>query len=237
MLQKNSLVTGGLGGIGQAIVDALRDRGDHVIVFDRVSPNEQSVQDLVSKGVTYIQVDLSSVQSIKDAFSQLPVSYVDLLVNNAGVTRDTLAMRLSENDWDIVLDINLKGAFFCSQQAIKLMIKQPKSYIIFMSSIVGVHGNPGQTNYAASKAGLIALTKSLAKEYAGRNILVNAIAPGFIDTAMTRGLPELIKQKALEYIPLKRFGVPMDVAHTVDFLSSGKADYITGQVIEITGGM
>lgn len=237
MLQKNSLVTGGLGGIGRAIIDVLSARGDHIIVFDRMSPSEQSVQMLMSQGIEYVQVDLSSVQSIKDAFAKVSVTTIDLLVNNAGVTRDTLAMRMSESDWDIVLDVNLKGAFFCTQQALKFMIKQPKSYIIFMSSIVGLRGNPGQTNYAASKAGLIALTQSLAKEYASRNVLVNAIAPGFIDTAMTQCLPEPVKQKILDYIPLKRLGMPHDIAHMIDFLSSGKADYITGQVIEITGGM
>ena len=158
-------------------------------------------------------------------------------MNNAGVTRDTLAIRMNESDWDAVLDVNLKGTFFCSQQALKRMIKQPKSYIINISSIVGIHGNAGQANYAASKAGIIALTKTLAQEYASRNVLVNAIAPGFIQTSMTDKLPESAKQMALDHIALKRFGQPDDVANLIDFLTSERADYITGQTIELTGGM
>jgi len=235
----NSLVTGGLRGIGRAIVDHLSSRGDNVFVFDISSPSDPLVTNLISKHITYVQVDVSSPASIKDGFATLyeSINSLDLLVNNAGITRDNLALRLSESDWDSVLDVNLKGAFFCAQQALKRMIKNKKSYIINISSIVGLRGNPGQTNYAASKAGLCALTKSLAQEYAGRNVLVNAIAPGFITTVMTDTLPATIKQKALDYIPLKRFGSADDIAHMVDFLSSGKADYVTGQVLEITGGM
>jgi 3-oxoacyl-[acyl-carrier protein] reductase len=240
----NSLITGGVQGIGLSIAKTLLRRGDSVFVFDYLPEDNQLVKDLKKLNVQYYQVDISSVESIKSGFEQL-YKYLEkqanknlnLLVNNAGVTRDTLAIRMTEQDWDTVIDINLKGTFFCSQFAIKNMIKQPKSYVINISSIVGVHGNAGQANYAASKAGIIALTKSLAQEYASRNVMVNAIAPGFIQTKMTEKLPESAKQIALSRIALKRFGQPEDIANLIDFLTSGKADYITGQVIEITGGM
>lgn len=241
MAQFNSLVTGGAQGIGKAIVAKLIGRGDKVFVFDRIEPSHEALSEILALGANYVQVDIASVESIKKGFEQIFASLgsesLDLLVNNAGVAADNIALRMSETDWDRVLDINLKGTFFCSQQALKRMIKQPKSYILNLSSIVALHGNAGQANYAASKAGIIALTKTLAQEYASRNVLVNAIAPGFIQTQMTDKLPEDIKNLALQRIALKRFGTPDDIANLIDFLSSGKADYITGQVIEITGGM
>lgn len=240
----NSVVTGGVQGIGLSIVKKLLERGDNVFIFDYLSPDNQLVIDLKSLNVLYIQTDISSVESIKNGYDQLSKildsqenKELNLLVNNAGVTRDNLAIRMNESDWDTVLDVNLKGTFFCSQQALKRMIKQQKSYIVNISSIIGIHGNLGQANYAASKAGIIALTKSLAREYAGRNVMINAIAPGFIQTKMTERLPEAFKQMALQRIALKRFGQPEDVAELVEFLCSGRADYITGQVIELTGGM
>lgn len=244
MVQFNSLVTGGVQGIGLAISKKLLSRGDQVFVFDYLPEDAQAVRDLESLNIKYFKVDVSYVESIKNGFDQLFKVLenqlnkdLNLLVNNAGVTRDTLAIRMSESDWDMVLDVNLKGTFFCSQQALKRMIRQSKSYIINISSIVGVHGNSGQANYAASKAGIIALTKTLAQEYAGRNVLINAIAPGFIQTSMTDKLPETAKQMALSHIVLKRFGQPEDIANFIDFLTSGGADYITGQTIELTGGM
>jgi len=244
MQHRNVIVTGGLGGIGQSIVQTLAARGDRIFIIDYVAATDPRVA-LVSKhNISYIQADLASAQSIKTGFQQIfslldqqQSSSLDILINNAGVTADTLALRMTEEAWDRVLDINLKGTFLCCQQALKRMIKAPTSYIINMSSIIGIRGNAGQVNYAASKAGLIALTKSLSQEYAGRNVLINAIAPGFIQTPMTEKLPESVKQKALEYIPLRRFGIPADVAHVVAFLTSGNANYITGQVIEVTGGM
>lgn len=236
MHQRNALVTGGLRGIGRVIAETFCARGDHVFVFDYVDSQHEDVISLTATGITYLQVDVSSHSSITDGFSLLPSS-LDILVNNAGITRDGLALRLSESDWDAVLDVNLKGAFSCSQHALKRMIKQNKSYIINIASIVGIHGNAGQANYAASKAGIIALTKTLAQEYGSRNVLVNAIAPGFISTPMTEKLPETVKQRAREMIPLKRFGTPDDVAQVVAFLSSGNADYVTGAVIEVAGGM
>lgn len=246
---KNVLVTGGLQGIGRAIVDHLKVRGDNLFVFDCVSPQDSRVVELESTSVTYIEVDIAEVDSIKTGFEQLYARLdaqrenkegsgaLDVLVNNAGITRDALALRMSESDWDVVLDVNLKGAFFCAQHALKRMVKQSQSYIINISSIVAQTGNPGQANYAASKAGLCALTKSLALEYASRNILVNALAPGFIQTTMTDKLPDHIKQEILHKIPLKRFGSSNDIAGCVAFLISGDADYITGQVIAMNGGM
>jgi len=228
---KNVLVTGGAQGIGKAIVDKLRLRGDRVFVFDILPSDDEN----------YVQTDVSSFDSIKKSFEKLfdilGDEPLDVLVNNAGITRDMLALRMSIDQWDDVLSVNLSGAFFCAQQALKKMIKQKKSYIINMASVVGVVGNPGQINYAASKAGLIAVTKTLAKEYAGRNILVNAIAPGFIQTEMTKKLSEKNKTEALYHIPLKRLGAPEDVANLVCFLTSELADYLTGQVIHVDGGM
>lgn len=238
---RNTLVTGGLQGIGRAIVEYLVTQKDTVCVFDIYTKDTPEVQDflLAYPEVSYFEVDISSVTSIKSGFDQLNSFYktLDVLVNNAGITRDTMALRMSESDWDQVLDVNLKGAFFCSQQALKCMIKQKKSYIINISSVVGLYGNAGQANYAASKAGLIALTKSLAYEYGSRNILVNAIAPGFIQTRMTDRLSQEIQTVILDRIALKRFGSPDDVASLVGFLTSGAADYITGQVIELSGGL
>jgi len=237
----NVLVTGGLQGIGRAIVDQLQARGDNLFVFDNVDLSDQRVKELQNKNVWYCMVDVSCVASISQGFIKLDKTLgnnsLDVLVNNAGITRDGMALRLKEDEWDRVLDVNLKGTFFCAQHALKKMIGQKKSYIINISSIVGIHGNPGQVNYAASKAGVIALTKTLAYEYAKRNILVNAIAPGFITTAMTEKISEKHKQKVQEHIALGRLGTPDDIAHVVIFLTSGNADYITGHVIEVTGGM
>lgn len=241
MAQFNALVTGGVQGIGKAITTKLLHRGDKVFVFDRLDEAHNAVSEIKTLGAVYVQVDIASVESIKSGFESVFASLdktdLDLLVNNAGIAIDNIAIRMSESDWDKVLDVNLKGTFFCAQQALKRMIKQPKSYIINISSIVALHGNAGQASYSASKAGIIALTKTLAQEYASRNVLINAIAPGFIQTQMTNNLSENIKNLALQRIALKRFGTPEDIANVIDFMSSGKADYITGQVIEITGGM
>lgn len=234
-----SIVTGGVQGIGNSIAQLLQQRGDTVVVFDRVDQTDALVQTLMAGGMLYQHVDVSSSASVTAAFVALDALGLQpqVLINNAGVTRDGLALRMSETDWNMPFDVNVKGAFLCSQQALKRMIKLPISYIINMSSIVGLYGNPGQANYAASKAALIGLTKSLAQEYAARNVLVNAIAPGFIQTAMTDALPEAIKQKALDHIPLKRFGQPADVANLVAFLTSGQADYLTSQLFVVSGGM
>lgn len=242
MNTKHALVTGGLQGIGKAIVDQLQQRGDQVTVFDVADPSDERVTALQQNGITYHQVDVSNIASIQDAFSK--INSIDILVNNAGITKDNLAIRMRESDWDSVLNVNLKGAFFVAQCALKKMIKNPqpenahaRGYIINISSVVAAFGNPGQVNYVASKAGLTSVTKTLAREYGARNIVVNAIAPGFIQTRMTDKLSDSVKDMARERIALKRFGTPDDVAHLVAFLTSGKGDYITGHVIDVTGGM
>ena len=242
----HSLVTGGAQGIGRAIVELLHARKDIVYVFDKIPSSDPSVITLVEKGIWYATVDVSSAVSVKEGYGHLfahqkahgiATPTLDLLVNNAGITCDGLALRMSERDWDAVLDVNAKGAFLCAQQALAVMIRQQKSYIINLSSVVGLFGNAGQVNYAASKAAVIGLTKSLAQEYAKRNVLVNAIAPGLIRTAMTDNMSDSVKLNALGRIPLGRFGNVQDIAHLVDFLSSGNADYITGQVLSVNGGM
>ena len=186
-----------------------------------------------------IKIDVSNATEVQQVFDFMMKDKkpVDILVNNAGITRDGLILRMKEIDWDLVLDINLKGSFLCSQQAAKQMMKQKSGVIVNISSIVGVMGNFGQANYSASKAGVIGLTKTLAREVASRGIRVNAVAPGFIDTEMTRNLDETIRQKLIEQIPLSRLGLPEDVARCVSFLVSDKSSYITGQVINLNGGM
>ncbi len=257
----NSIVTGGLQGIGRSIVQRLQKRGDRVFVFDCIDASDARVKGLEKTGAIYIQTDISSVSCIHESFAkfdkilqnhalELDTSQdtmtLDLLVNNAGITRDNLAIRMTEQAWDSVLNVNLKGSFFCAQQALLRMIKNKKTrisknlangYIINISSIVGKTGNPGQVNYAASKAGIIAMTKTLAQEYASRNILINAIAPGFVETGMTQNLSEKIKNYARERIALKRFGSGDDIANLVAFLSSEQAHYITGQTLDLNGGM
>lgn len=239
---KNSLITGGVGDIGSAIVEKLYSRGDKIFVFDYLEESNDRVLNLIQKfNINYIKVDLSNFDSIKSGFTTLfnfldnNNLTLDILINNAGINKDNLAIRLSQTDWQSVLDVNLSGAFYCCQHAIKRMIRQNKSYIINISSIVGITGNIGQVNYAASKAGLINLTQSLAGEYGSRNILINSIAPGFICTQMTNKLSENIKSNILNRISLKRFGQPEDVASLVNFLTSGQADYITGSCIKIDG--
>ena len=240
---RNTVITGGLQGIGRALVQQAQARGDAVFVFDIVSTDDQRVVLLKEQGVRYFSVDVSQADQVAAAFTELKEilgeqgAGLDVLVNNAGITRDNLVLRMKESEWDTVLNVNLKGSYLCSQQAIKQFLRRPVSYLINISSVVGLYGNPGQANYAASKAGLIALTKTLAYEYAGRNVLVNAIAPGFIQTEMTDKLSQQHKKMALERIALSRFGTPEDIAQLVIFLTSGRADYITGQVIEVSGGM
>ena len=240
--KRSVLVTGGASGIGYAIVDKLARRGHSVIVVDvNKQALNSSVTHLSEQGldVLSLQGDISRSEDVDEIFKVSVEKYggVDILVNNAGITRDNLLMRMSEQDWDQVLNVNLKGAFLCSKAASRIMMKRRWGRIVNVSSVVGVMGNAGQANYAASKAGLIGLTKSLAKEFAGRNITANAVAPGYIETEMTQDLPQSAKESFLAQIPLRRAGKPQDVADLVCFLSSDEAEYITGQVIHCDGGM
>jgi 3-oxoacyl-[acyl-carrier protein] reductase len=234
MTKRTAFVTGASRGIGLACARALAESGAKVFLAarDRARLEEASAQIPNSSAV---ELDLASHDSIKAAFAQ--AGKVDILVNNAAVTKDGLALRMKKDDWDAVIATNLTGAFLAIQQVLLGMMKERWGRIINISSVVAEAGNAGQSNYVASKAGLIGLTKSLAQEMASRNITVNAIAPGFIETDMTAGLPEELKSKMLAQIPLKRFGKPEEVAAAVKFLASEEASYITGHVLDVNGGM
>jgi 3-oxoacyl-[acyl-carrier protein] reductase len=234
MPTRTALVTGASRGIGLACAQALASAGTRVILAARDAAKLAAASAAIPDS-TWVTIDLSSQESIKEAFAK--AGPVDILVNNAAVTKDGLALRMKKDDWDAVLSTNLTGAFLAVQQVMQGMMKQRWGRIINISSIVGETGNPGQANYVASKAGLIGLTKSLAQEIASRNITVNAIAPGFIDTDMTAALSDELKQNMLGHIPLKRFGKPEDVAAAVKFLASEEAGYITGAVLNVNGGM
>lgn len=238
-----AVVTGGSRGIGRAVCVALAKQGCNVVVnyCHGAEPAEQTAALCRAEGVdaVAVQADVSTAEGCKTLFDAAVNAFgrVDVLVNNAGLTRDGLLMRMGEEDWDAVLDANLKGAFLCGKQAAKIMIKQRRGRIIQISSVSGILGNAGQANYSASKAGLIGLTKSMARELASRHITVNAVAPGFIDTDMTAGLSPKVREAAQGQIPLGAFGKPEDVAAAVAFLASEKAGYITGQVLSVDGGM
>lgn len=229
---KVALITGGSRGIGRAIAKRLCGRYK-IATFDILSPEEPLKDEI------FINVDITSSHEVKEGVERIikEAGRIDVLVNNAGITKDVLLLRMSDEDWDRVLNINLKGAFLCSREVSKVMVKQRQGKIINISSIIGLMGNIGQSNYASSKGGLISLTKSLAKELALRNITVNAIAPGFIETKMTLKLKDEIRNEICERIPLKRFGKPEDIASLVEFLTQDDASYITGQVITIDGGL
>ena len=234
MPSRTALITGASRGIGLACAQALASAGTRVILAARDAAKLEAASAAIPDS-SWVTIDLSSQESIKEAFAK--AGPVDILVNNAAVTKDGLALRMKKDDWDSVLATNLTGAFLATQQVMQGMMKQRWGRIINISSIVGETGNPGQANYVASKAGLIGLTKSLAQEIASRNITVNAIAPGFIETDMTAALSDELKQNMLGHIPLKRFGKPEDVAAAVKFLASEEAGYITGAVLNVNGGM
>ena len=238
-----SLVTGASRGIGKAIALKLASLGSKVVVNYREREAEANsvVEAIASQGggeAIAIKADVADTEAVKAMVEQVTDRWgsIDILVNNAGITRDTLVLRMGDKDWDEVIDTNLRGAYLCTKFALRSMIRQRRGRIINISSIAGVMGNPGQSNYAASKGGLIAFTKSVAREIGSRNITVNAVAPGFIATDMTDKLPSERKESVLAIIPLQRFGEPEDVAELVAFLASEKAGYITGQVICIDGG-
>jgi 3-oxoacyl-[acyl-carrier protein] reductase len=237
-----ALVTGGARGIGKAIGEKLASNGVNVVVADIAADTARDTAgELESRGVRImpVEMDVSNAGSVSQVISDTvkEMGRLDILVNNAGITRDALLLRMKEDDWDAVININLKSVFLCSKEAVKVMAKQRYGRIINIASVVAFMGNPGQANYSASKAGIVGLTKTAAKEYASRGVTVNAVAPGFIQTAMTDALPDNVKEEMLKAIPLAKFGAPEDVAEAVMFFASPETSYITGQVLHVNGGM
>jgi 3-oxoacyl-[acyl-carrier protein] reductase len=242
MTNRTAFVTGASRGIGRACAMALSAGGAKVVVASRqLEKLEEVAAEIRGAGgeAFVVRIDLSSQESIKEAFAKASKEFgrIEILVNNAGMTRDGLVLRMKRDDWDAVLQTNLSGAFFSIQQVLPAMVRERWGRIVNISSVVGEAGNAGQVNYAASKAGLIGMTKALAQEVASRNITVNAVAPGFIETDMTATLNEETKAKALESVPLKRMGKAEDIAAAVRFLCSDEANYITGHVLDVNGGM
>ncbi|MDD3579581.1 MAG: 3-oxoacyl-[acyl-carrier-protein] reductase [Desulfobacca sp.] len=242
-IKRVAVITGASRGIGRACALALAQPQTKIYLNDVANWDaaEQTRKDVQSRGAEaeIIKFDVSNLAEVNAGFEQITKSSgrLDILVNNAGIVQDNLVVRMKEEQWDRVLSVNLKGAFNCTRAAARPMLKQHYGRIINMASIVGVMGNPGQANYVASKAGLIGLTKAVARELASRQITVNAVAPGFIATEMTEALSEKVQSEMLAQIPLNRFGTPEEVAAVVAFLASEAAAYITGQVIHINGGM
>lgn len=244
-IERVAVVTGGSKGIGRAIIMALAEPGLQV-VFNHYDPPDDTAADETINMVQELdcqiegsRLDASDYDSVQEFLGEVAdrLGRIDILVNNAGITRDNFFLRMKEADWDAVLAVNLKSAFNCTQAVVRHMMKQHWGRVVNIASVVGVIGNVGQANYAASKAGLIGFTKSVAREVAGRNITVNAIAPGYIETEMTASLPDKVKEAFMAQIPLGRAGQPEDVAQVVKFLVSEEASYITGQVIHVSGGM
>lgn len=241
---KVAVVTGGARGIGREISGTFLKEGAVVYIFDvDRGQGDKTVREFKSvygkNKINFLEVDITNEENVESSIEKIIgiEEGIDILVNNAGITRDNLILRMSLEDWQKVIDINLTGAFICSKYVVKNMVKKRSGKIINISSIVGVHGNAGQSNYSSSKAGIIGLTKTLARELAGRNILVNAIAPGYIETEMTERLSDKVKEKLMEQIPIRRLGSVKDVAKAVLFLASDDSNYITGTVISLDGGM
>lgn len=238
-----AVITGGARGIGRSIAETFAQRGAEVVIadlqYELAKSSADEIAEFSGREVLAVEVNVSSLSSAKEMIDTALTKYehVDILVNNAGITRDTLIMRMDEDDWNAVIDVNLKGAFNCSKAVIRPMMKQRYGRIVNISSVSGQVGQVGQTNYSASKAGIIGFTKALAREVASRNITVNAVAPGFIPTALTVDLPEDLKKSILAATPLGRMGKPEEIAYAVAFLASDEAAYITGQVLAVDGGM
>jgi 3-oxoacyl-[acyl-carrier protein] reductase len=239
---KVALITGAAQGIGKSIALTLAKSGADIAVSDvNMEKAEETAKEIEGLGRRAIALK-GNVASVTDAEKMVEetvagLGKVDILVNNAGITRDGLMLRMKEEDWDLVIDVNLKGVFNCTKAAVKHMAKQRSGRIVNIASIVGEMGNAGQANYSASKGGVIALTKTVAREFASRNVNVNAVAPGFIKTAMTDALPDAAREALTKQIPLERLGTPEDVANAVLFLVSDASNYITGQIINVNGGM
>lgn len=243
MKGQTAIITGSSRGIGRTTAEEFAKKGVNVVIVDINSENAEKaaeeIKSLYGVETLGIKADISNSEDVKRLFDESvkKFSKIEILVNNAGITKDNLLIRMKDEEWDAVLNINLKGAFLCCREAVKIMSKNKYGRIINIASVVAFIGNPGQVNYSASKAGLVALTKTLAKEYASRGITVNAVAPGFIQTAMTEQLPEKVKEEMLRMIPLQRFGTTQDVANAIIFLALPESGYITGQVIHVNGGM
>ncbi|MBE6050654.1 MAG: 3-oxoacyl-[acyl-carrier-protein] reductase [Clostridium sp.] len=241
--RKSAIVTGGSRGIGKAIALKLASNGINIVLNYRSSEEEASKveEEIKEFGVDVIKVkaDIRKLDEVQELINKAKEKFgsIDIMINNAGITKDSLILRMKEEDFDSVVDVNMKGVFNCLKCITPIMIKQKSGKIINIASVVGITGNAGQVNYAASKAGVIAMTKSLAKEIGSRGITVNAIAPGFIDTDMTEDLSEKYREELKKSIPLKRLGKTEDVANLVEFLASDKSNYITGQTINVDGGM
>lgn len=234
-----AFVTGATAGIGKAVALAFMQAGAHVVAL---GTNQERGQALEAEGqgkITFMQVDVANKEQVEKAIEETLAKFskIDILVNNAGITRDGLLMRMSDEDWQKVLDVNLTSCFYTCRAIMRTFMKAKRGKIINVSSVVGLMGNAGQTNYAASKGALISFSKSLAKEVASRNINVNCIAPGYIDTSMTEKLPEAKREEAISHIPMNRMGKPEDIAQSCLFLASSASDYITGQVLVVDGGL
>jgi 3-oxoacyl-[acyl-carrier protein] reductase len=240
---KTAIITGGARGIGRAIADEFLNEGADVVIIDKFFPEDfegwKSTASSKGRRLLSRALDVTSTRETETVCSELAkeVGKIDILVNNAGITRDKLIMRMAEEDWDAVLAVNLKGAFNMMKAVSMIMAKQRRGKIVNISSVVGLMGNAGQANYSASKAGLIGLSKSVAKELAGRGVSVNCVAPGFVETEMTAKLTEEQRNAMLSVVPMKRSCLPSEIAGVVSFLASDKASYITGQVLAVDGGM
>ncbi|MAF83354.1 MAG: 3-oxoacyl-[acyl-carrier-protein] reductase [Gammaproteobacteria bacterium] len=238
---KLAIVTGGCQGIGKSTAIALAEAGANIAIIDVADAVEETAAEIREYGVAAkaYQASVMDFDEITQGIEQIHKDFgaIDILVNNAGITRDNLLLRMKEEDWDLVLGINLKGVFNCTKAVARIMLKQRRGKIVNVASVVGITGNAGQCNYSASKAGVIGFTKSSAREFASRGVCVNAIAPGFIQTAMTDSLGDDTKSQLEQQIPMRKLGTPEDVANVVVFLSGPASDYVTGEVIRIDGGM